>query len=213
LRFVLAIDALRQDPPMKFPLALLLLIAPLAAAAPLPAADGSTLYERIAARLAKDPALAERLSAPNTEMKRMAWLVGRWSVEAHVFATRTTPESRSHGTSVVTPALGGGWLQIADAYPDGGHDLGFLTYSQTSGQWLSVALDSTGNAVVTRAGSWDGRTMVFTAPPVQILGESAELRQTLEKRSEREYHILNEELLPSGRWVALDEYTYRKSGD
>ena len=42
------------------------------------------------------------------------------------------------------------------------------------------------------------------------LGERVVLRQTLEKRSDREYRLLNEELLPNGGWRAVDEYVYVK---
>jgi hypothetical protein len=36
------------------------------------------------------------------------------------------------------------------------------------------------------------------------------LRQVLEKVSDREYTIRNEERLASGSWALVDEYVYRK---
>jgi hypothetical protein len=51
---------------------------------------------------------------------------------------------------------------------------------------------------------------VLIAENADIIGERVTLRQTIEKRSPREYRVLNEEQLPDGTWAAIDEYVYPK---
>jgi hypothetical protein len=172
-----------------------------------------SLYERIAARLARDPALAQRLESPPPELERMSWMLGSWDVTAHVFATATTPERVSQGQSEVRLSLGNHWYQITDTYPDGGMDEGFLTYNPATKQWTSVLVDVSGNAVISTARGWLDNRIVFLTPEIEILGEKATLQQTIERRGPTEYHVLNEEKLPDGRWVPLDEYTYRKRSE
>jgi hypothetical protein len=57
---------------------------------------------------------------------------------------------------------------------------------------------------------WNNNHLVFTGPPLEILGETATLRQTMEKISDHEYRVLNEEHLTDGSWVPVDEYHYKK---
>jgi len=174
-----------------------------------PSRQQPTLYERIALKLARDPRLAQRLAMPPAELERAKWLLGQWEVSARVFATASTPERRSQGSSRIDQALGKAWIRFDDTYADGS-DLTFLTFNAITQRWVSVTIDGTGNAVTTQGtGSIDHR-LVFTGPPVSIVGETVRLRQTMEKRSDGEFHVLNEERLADGRWVALDEYSYRK---
>lgn len=173
----------------------------------------ATLYERIDARLAADPAVAASLSRPSAEVAAMAWMVGSWEVEVKVLATAGSPERISKGKSEVRPAMGGHWLETVDTYPDGSIDQGFLGYSTADQQWVTVALHSGGIAVTAYAKTWNAGTMVFLAPDATILGVPVDLRQTLTRRGDDEYFILNEERLADGRWVALDEYAYRRIKD
>ena len=85
-----------------------------------------------------------------------------------------------------------------------------MTFSPSRNKWISVTVDDTTNAVITTAERWTGNRLIFTGPPVEILGETATLRQTIEKISDREYRLLNEEHLSDGSWVPVDEYRYKK---
>jgi hypothetical protein len=169
-----------------------------------------SLYERIAARLAADPAFARAIGQPPPELRDMRWLVGRWNVTSRVFATQSTPERLDHGQSIVEEIVGGVWLQSHDSYHGKSDGHSFLTYNSVSRQWISVTIDRYGHAVTVRTDRWNGNRLIFVAPDVTILGERATLRQTMEKRSDQEYRILNEEQLSSGRWFAVDEYVYTK---
>lgn len=169
-----------------------------------------SLYDRVASALANRPDL-EGLGSPAPQMADVSWMIGKWSIEAKVFATPTTPERIDRGTAVVSKVIGDTWLQFADSYPEGTQDLGYLTYNLVRKVWVSVSLDSTGNSIVSSAPGWSGNRLVFVAPHVQILGEEVTLRQTLVKLDADEYTVLNEELTSAGSWRALDEYRYRRA--
>jgi hypothetical protein len=167
-----------------------------------------SLYERVGARLAARTDLAA-LSQPPPQLAQVIWLLGHWTVDVTVFATATTPQRNERGSSTVTPALGGTWLQIADTYPHGTQDLSLLTYNQIDRHWVSTGIDGAGNAV-TSTGTWHGDSLVFETGIVHIMGEALTLRQIFTRQGTDEYTVRNEELLHGG-WRALDEYHYRRA--
>jgi hypothetical protein len=169
-----------------------------------------TLYERVASKLAADPALAAMSHGAAPQMQKVQWLVGTWHVEAHVFATAASPERKSVGTSTVRPMLDGAWLEITGDYPDGTHDLDYLAYDGTAQRWVSISLGYAGSALVDYASDWTKDQLEFTANRARIMGVDVSLRQIIEKRSDTEYHIRNDEKLGK-KWVKLDEYTFTKA--
>ncbi len=189
------------------------LLQPPVAAAQETSQPALTLYERIMTRLERDPSLAQQIEKPPVELAEVSWMIGSWDISARIFATATTPERLSQGRGDVRIDVGGRWLHVTDTYPDGGADEGYLSYNSFTKKWTNVTLDAAGNAFVSTADRWQDNRLVFITPEIEIVGEKVTLRQTLERRSDTEYHLLNEEKLPDGRWVALDEYTYRKRSD
>lgn len=166
-----------------------------------------TLYDRVAAHLARDPALAKQLGKPAGEMASVAWMLGTWDIATTVDAD---PSRRSErGKSVVSPALGGVWLEIRDTYPQGNQDISYLTFNPATKNWTSTTMDGIGNAVTSTARRWDGNKLVFTGDVV-VVGEKAVLRQTVTRLGDRVYTVTNEERMPDGRWRLLDTYRYSK---
>lgn len=177
-------------------------------ALPLSAADQPLLYERVATHLASRPDLAD-LGAPPKELAEMDWMLGRWSIEAVVEGRDARPAD--HGTAEITRVNGGVWIQMADTYPSGNQDLGFLTYNRVTQRWIAIGLDTTGNAVTTYASAWENGRLTFTAPAVEIVGEKVVLRQIFEKLSGDEFLITNEEQTPDAAWQTLDRYRYKRN--
>jgi len=171
-----------------------------------------SLYERVATHLSQRPDLAQ-LGAPPAELQQVAWMIGAWDIEATVFATAIAPERVDRGRSVVAPVIGGTWLQMADTYPGGTQDLGFLTFDPVGRRWLSLGLDSTGNAVRASAPAWDGDRLALLAPDATIVGERVTLRQTLTRLGADAFTLTNEERRPDGSWLRLDEYRFRRASE
>lgn len=169
------------------------------------AGEPPNLYDKVAAKLAADPALAARLGRAGPEMASVGWLLGEWDVVAEVTARSDAPE---HGTSHVTTVLGGTAIELRDSYPSGTQDLGFISYSPATDSWTSIGLDSIGNAIATH-GHATANGLVFEGDVV-IVGVSTHLRQTIKREGERSYTLTNEERGSDGRWRTVDTYRYTR---
>ena len=170
-------------------------------------AKEATLYDRVAARLARDPALAKQLGHPAPEMKQVAWMIGAWDIATTVDAEPGRKLER--GRSVVAPVLGGVWLETHDTYPQGNQDITYLGFDPVARRWVSMTVDGVGNAVTNTATRWEKGRLVFERP-VTVIGEKAVLRQTVAKQSDRAYTVTNEERMRDGSWRLLDTYRYTK---
>ena len=169
-----------------------------------------SIYDRIDAKFERDPELARALQHPPAELEAARWMEGEWRVTARVFATAARGEHVEQGTSVVARTLDR-WLAIRDEYPQGVHDVGYLGYDPFAKQWVSLGVDSAGNATLRRSdGGWNADRLVFTGPPLDVLGEKLTLRTTITKVSDREYRVLNEERMGE-LWRRCDEYVYRRT--
>ncbi|HEU4887957.1 MAG TPA: DUF1579 family protein [Thermoanaerobaculia bacterium] len=170
----------------------------------------STLYQRVTARLEAEPELARVVGLPTPQIQEARWLLGRWAITARVFSSDGS-DSIDRGEGTVEPILGGTWLQLRDRYSGEPEDLGFLTYNAATKRWMAIGIDKSGNAITAIGERWEGNRLVLIAENADIIGERVTLRQTIEKRSPREYRVLNEERLPDGTWAAIDEYVYTKN--
>jgi hypothetical protein len=166
----------------------------------------SDLYARIDQRLAAAPEMAARIGRPAAEMAQLDWVIGEWDVVTTVDGR----DGAEHGTSVVTPAFGGIWLEVRDTYPQGVQDISYIGYSAANARWTTLSIDSLGNANSASSAGWQGDHMVFEGDFL-ILGVKAHLRQTVTRVDPDEYRVDNEELLGTA-WKHLDSYRYtRKS--
>lgn len=170
-------------------------------------AKAATLYDRVAAHLARDPALAKQLGHPAPEMKQAAWMIGTWDIATTVEAE--PGRAAEKGQSRVSPVLGGVWLEIRDIYPQGNQDISYLGFDPVARRWVSTTVDGVGNSVTNTAPRWDKGRLVFVGN-VTVIGEKATLRQTVAKASARAYTVTNEERMEDGSWRLLDTYRYTK---
>ena len=171
----------------------------------LAAADPPTIYQRVEQHLATDPAAAATLGRPAPQMREVDWLVGTWDVTAEV---EGRPSSAETGTSVVTPALGGAWLEIRDTYPSGTQDLGYVGYGAMEERWINVSFDSLMNANRSTAQAWTNGRIIFEGDFL-ILGLPAHLRQIVERSGADDYSVTNEERIEA-QWHRLDSYHYHR---
>jgi hypothetical protein len=177
-------------------------------AATLLAGERSTLYDRVDARLSREPDVAKALGKPSPEIERLSWMLGRWKVAVRVAGQEVKESDR--GESVAQMVIGGTWLEVRDSYQGVEQDVSYLTYNIVTKEWIALGIDKTGNAVTATGKAWDGDRLTLLAQNATVVGERVTLRQVLERISDREYVLRNEEQLPSGSWALVDEYVYRK---
>ncbi len=111
--------------------------------------------------------------------------------------------------SRATLQLNGTLIEQRDTYPTGTQDLGFLSYSPATGLWSAVALDSLGNALITR-GHATADALVLEGD-VTIVGVPVHLRQSFRRQPGGGYVLTNEERTADGSWVLLDTYRYSRA--
>jgi hypothetical protein len=144
---------------------------------------------------------------PETRRRKMAefsWLAGEWSSENRVRATPTTPAYTD--TYVYTYRFCDDDSRITVSGP-GGKDRPYLTYDPFSERYMMTFTDVIYG--VLQASNWSGDSIVFEGP-LTSLGADCHLRQTLSKRGDDEFHLLNEERLADGSFVITDEFDCRR---
>ena len=171
----------------------------------LAAVDPPTIYQRVEQRLAADPAAVAAFGRPAPQMRDVDWLIGTWDVSAHLEGRGGPPAT---GTSVVTPVLGGTWLEVRDSYPNGTQGLIFVGYSVVEGRWVSVSIDSLMNANRSTATGWNDGRIVLEGDFV-ILGVPAHLRQTVVRDGADNYSVVTEERI-EGAWRRFAVYYYHR---
>ena len=148
--------------------------------------------------LAKFPALRQQ------KIEEFKWLIGEWSFENHV---RGTPTTQAYTDTYYYT------YELADngsRYTVSGHGATarpYLTFDPFSNRWMMTFTE--GLFGVLQSDGWKGESIVFTGP-LTMLGVDCELRHTITKKSQDEFHILNEEKLPDDAWGVTDEFFCRR---
>jgi hypothetical protein len=153
------------------------------------------------------------LAQPVLELRKIAWMVGKWRCHIRSFAVGSTP-ARDFGESTYTArfimrnALNGEktWLQLAD---DATHDLSFITYDPMAKQWVVTGIEWPVSYGVS-TGQLTGDSLVATGDST-IFGRKYRLRQSYTRLSDDAFKITNEEQRPDGSWIADDEYDFVRS--
>ena len=138
------------------------------------------------------------------KMLSFAWMAGTWSTVNTVRATSTT--SAYEDTYEYTYEMEEDGARLI-AVRTGGKKFPYLTFDAFRGRWMMTFTEVIYG--VLQAKEWVQSQIVFTGP-LTMLGVDCELRQTLTKRSENDFHILNEERLPDNTWSMVDELMFTR---
>ncbi|GAC1548938.1 MAG: hypothetical protein NVS3B16_22320 [Vulcanimicrobiaceae bacterium] len=163
-----------------------------------------SFYERISLLRAIDSKFGSRLGERASEMDAIAWMQGTWSGRAHVFATPSTREQPYKPVHDDKYAIERNTLYDLNAE---GERSPSIVFEPLAGAWYFFSHSP--HPGLLRAPGWRNGRITFEGA-IAIAGLSTHMRQTITKRSDRAYHLLNEEILADGRVVALDEYEYEK---
>src|SRR3954452_1431925 len=150
------------------------------------------------------PVLAKFPAMRQAKMQEFKWLIGEWAFENRVRATPTTPAYTD--TYFYSYEL----ADNASRYTVSGHGAKarpYLTFDPLSNRWMMTFTE--GLFGVLQSDGWAGNSIVFTGP-LTMLGIDCELRQTITRRGENDFHILNEEKLPDGSWRETDEFNCQR---
>jgi hypothetical protein len=161
-----------------------------------------TMYERYA-ELKKDPAFAAKLKEPAQRIHDLDWMLGDWTSEAVVYATRTTPEWRDDGRT--------SFRIVGDAMIASDDLSTILDWDPFARVWRSFGAEPPVSPLASSVGQMEDGTLVLEGD-VRLFGELFHLRQTLTRDGPDAFNIVNEQRLANGRYQAVDSYRYTRAG-
>lgn len=193
---------------MRLALALLAVLTLTAAASAAPATTDPTLYETLAAQGEYDiqsDAFKERPVA-ESELSSLTWLEGDWRQVATIYRRNNLPMSKKEA---------GVWTFKLDPTsnsvlygPKGETALTpFMTFDVYTREWFSVEREPDSWGLARSSGSWTGQKVTMEGT-FRIRGVEVELRQTFAHTKTDECAVVNEQKMPNGKWVAIDEHRF-----
>jgi hypothetical protein len=164
-----------------------------------------SLYERVAARVKRDPQALTPAPAPAGDREKIAKLVGKWRCPSHVFGTPTTPEREGREPQRVHFDVDkdGDLMRVDDATPTPWRSVE-IAWDGRARAWVRPIAEGDAFGVQT-ASAWSGDELVFDGQAT-IVGEPTALRSTFRLVDRDHYELLNEELGLANKPVPLDVY-------
>ena len=152
-----------------------------------------------------EPEFVSKLPALRTaELETMRWIAGDWSSVNSVPASSAHPAYQDQGKGSFRFCENDGWICLVR----GGKEKPHITFDPFSRQWMYVLTE--GAYGILRSPGWRGNQLIFTGH-MTMIGVDCEWRLTLTKSSGDEFHYRNEEQLPDGRWVYMDEWKFTRA--
>lgn len=150
--------------------------------------------------------LIEKLSAGRAqEIEKFRWIVGDWSYENPVPATRLSPAYTDIGRGTYSLCEKESWVCMV--MPDG-RQTPMITFDPFSRQWIYV-LTRGSYGILRSADGWTGNRIVFSGL-MTMIGINCEWRMTWTKTNDDEFAFVNEEKLADGSWGYIDEWRFRR---
>jgi hypothetical protein len=152
-----------------------------------------------------DPGAVAALAADRAaEMERFRWLIGEWTFENPVPATRLSPAYCDRGTAAFTASADGMFICMLGR---DGRQTPLLTFDAWSRRWMYML--TTGSYGILRATGWEGGRIVFTGA-MTMIGVDREWRMTWTRDGNDAFGFVNEEQLTDGSWSYIDEWRYQR---
>jgi hypothetical protein len=145
------------------------------------------------------------------EMEKFRWIVGEWSHENAVPATRVSPAYTDIGSSRFSLGENGNWIC---AVAPGGREIPQITFDPFSRQWIYV-LTNGAYCVLRSSDGWihtpAGDQIVFTGL-MTMIGINRDWRMTWTRKGSDEFSFINEERPADrpGSWDYIDEWRFHR---
>lgn len=174
----------------------------------------TTWFDDIEAAGVRDPRV--RRDSLRADSKRrvaeLQWMVGNWTQHYRLFATPHFKEYRNDRPASVSVSRGGLWLVVRDSglTIDVVH---YLTFDPAARQWkrLEVGLPTYASFAAT-ANDWRGGQIVFdySMELTSYIGHPLSQRERWRRVDDNEWIVTEEQRLPDGRYVLIEEMRYTR---
>ena len=105
-------------------------------------------------------------SAVGESHKRLLGMEGTWDAEVSMWMAPGQPPTKSMGTSVNKPILGGRWIEqrfTGTAMGQPFHGIGYTGYDNTKKRYVSTWMDDMSTALMVSEGTFDAAGKVMTS--------------------------------------------------
>jgi hypothetical protein len=197
---------------MRFALVPLVILSLTTIASAAPPTD-PTLYETLAAQGEYDiqaDAFKERPVA-QTELGKLSWIEGDWRQVATLYKHANFPMSKKEAgvwTFKLDPTTNS--VLYGPKVEEGAAAAPltpFMTYDVYKQTWFSVEREPDSWGIAQSTGSWTGEKITMEGT-FNIRGVAVELRQTFKHSKVEECVVINEQKMPNGKWIAIDEHRF-----
>jgi len=147
---------------------------------------------------------AARFARRRVELESFRWLLGDWTYENPVPATRVSPAYCDVGVARYATTADGAWICLTGG---DGRSAPLLTFDPWSQQWMYVLTN--GAFGILRSPGWDGDRIVFIGT-MTMLGVTCQWRMTWTRHGPEQFALVNEEQAVEGGWNYIDKWLYRR---
>lgn len=168
-----------------------------------------TLYETLATQGEYDiPTDAfKELPSAEAELGKLSWIEGDWRQVTTIYKVNNLPMSKKEAgvwTFKIDPKSNSVLFGPKD---DPSAMTPFMTYDVYSRSWFSAERDPNAWGLAQSTGSWTGEKIEMEGT-FHIRGVGVQLRQTFKHTKAEECAVINEQKMPNGKWVAIDEHRF-----
>lgn len=153
----------------------------------------------------RQEAVAHLPGMRTAEMEKFRWIVGEWSYENSVPATRLSPSYTDVGSCTFSLCESDAWICIVE--PDG-RKVRHITYDPLSQQWIYL-LARGSYGLLRSVDGWVRDRVVFVGS-MTMLGINCQWRMIWTKRHRDSFGFTNEEFLANGSWAYIDEWRFTR---
>jgi len=139
------------------------------------------------------------------KMKEFTWIVGEWSRENVVPATRANPAYTDVGSGKFSICEKSNWICVVA--PDG-REIPNITFDPFSRHWIYVLTNGAYGMLRSQDG-WRDNQIHFTGL-MTMLGVTCEWRMRWKKESDDRFSFMNEERDAAGSWIYIDEWHFMR---
>lgn len=168
-----------------------------------------TLYETLAAQGEYDiqADAFKDLPPAEAELSKLSWLEGDWRQVATIYKRNSLPMSKKE-VGIWTFKLDTKSNSILFGPKEEPAAMtAFMIYDIYSKSWFSAERDPNAWGLAQSTGSWTGEKITMEGT-FHIRGVDVELRQTFKHTKSDECAVINEQKMPNGKWVAIDEHRF-----
>lgn len=157
----------------------------------------------------------QKAGAVGDAHNRLSGMAGTWDAEVSMWMALGQPPTKSTGTSVNKPILGGRWIEqhfTGTAMGQPFHGIGYTGYDNTKKKYVSTWMDDMSTAMMVGEGSFDaaGKVMTSTSTMMDPMTGKPTQSKGVMRIVDNDHHVYEMWETHDGKDVKTMEIHYRR---